>query len=162
MNIIEPNIKQYIWASSAESFLGKMKAWMMSNTVLPIPMASSCCTLEFQSFLDHNQMGALGMDELNCMNLNQCDVLVINGTVNFKMLPEIQKVYQAMEKPSWVMAIGSCAISGGPYQDSNIINDITQYFPVDVFVPGCPPTVDSIKKGFFEIQKKIVDGGFNE
>jgi NADH-quinone oxidoreductase subunit B len=86
----------------------------------------------------------------------QSDVMIVAGTVNLKMAETLRLLYEQMPEPKWVLAMGACACTGGPFRDyPNVVLGVDQVIPVDVYVPGCPPRPESLQYGFIQLQKKI-------
>jgi NADH-quinone oxidoreductase subunit B len=147
-------------------FVGKLSDfinWGRSNSVWPLVFATSCCGIEFMC------LGAARTDfsrfgwEIFRNSPRQADVLFVCGTVVHKMAPVMKRLYDQMAEPKYVMAVGSCAISGGPFKDSyNVVKGINEIVPVDVYVPGCPPRPDAILYGMMQMSRKIkVQNFFN-
>lgn len=130
--------------------------WGRSNSVWPLTFATSCCGIEFMS------VGAARFDfarfgfEVTRSSPRQADVIVVAGTIVKKMAPVLKRLYDQMAEPKYVIAMGSCAISGGPFCNTyHVINGIEEIIPVDVFVPGCPPRPESLLYGFMQLQRKM-------
>jgi NADH-quinone oxidoreductase subunit B len=86
----------------------------------------------------------------------QSDVMIVAGTVNRKMAPTLKLLYEQMPEPKWVIAMGACACTGGPFRDyPNVVLGVDEVVPVDVYIPGCPPRPESLQYGFIQLQKKI-------
>jgi NADH-quinone oxidoreductase subunit B len=86
----------------------------------------------------------------------QTDVLLVNGWVTAKLRPDLRRLYEQMAEPRWVVAMGECAISGGPWYDSyNTIQGVDTFIPVDIYIPGCPPRPEAMIDGFMKLHKKI-------
>ena len=86
----------------------------------------------------------------------QCDVLLVNGWVTNKLRPALRRLYEEMPEPKWVVAMGECAISGGPWYDSyNVVQGVDTFIPVDVYIPGCPPRPEAMIDGFLKLHQKI-------
>ncbi len=130
--------------------------WGRSNSLWPLTFATSCCGIEFMS------VGAARFDfarfgfEVTRNSPRQADCIVVAGTIVNKMAPILKRLYDQMAEPKYVIAMGSCAISGGPFCKSyHVVNGIDKIIPVDVFVPGCPPRPESLLYGFMQLQRKM-------
>ncbi len=133
--------------------------WSRKNSLWPMPLGISCCAIEMMAFagprFDVARFGA----EVFRMSPRQSDLLIVAGTVTFKMAKVVRKIYDQMPDPKWVISMGVCASSGGMYRSYSVVQGIDQFVPVDVYVAGCPPRPDSVLKALMEIQKKIQSGG---
>ncbi|MDR1591626.1 MAG: NADH-quinone oxidoreductase subunit B [Prevotellaceae bacterium] len=130
--------------------------WGRSNSVWPLTFATSCCGIEFMS------LGAPRYDfarfgwEVTRNSPRQADVVFVFGTIVHKMAPVLRRLYDQMAEPKYVIAVGSCAISGGPFKSSyHTVLGVDEIIPVDVFVPGCPPRPDAIIYGMMQLARKI-------
>ena len=126
-----------------------------------MPLGLSCCAIEMMAFagprFDVSRFGA----EVFRMSPRQSDLMIVAGTVTYKMSKVVRKIYDQMPDPKWVISMGVCASSGGMYRSYSVVQVIDQFVPVDVYVAGCPPRPDSLLKALMEIQKKIQNGGVN-
>jgi NADH-quinone oxidoreductase subunit B len=133
--------------------------WGRKNSLWPFIQPMGCCGIEILNIgnpvFDTDRYGIVPRD-----SPRQCDVMVISGWITWKLLPRIQRVWEQMPEPKYVIAMGECAISGGPQWDSyNIVDNIGDYFPIDVYVPGCPPRPDALFEGYLKLQEKIAKEG---
>ena len=126
-----------------------------SNSLWPLPFATSCCGIEFMATMaSHYDLSRFGAERLS-FSPRQADLLMVMGTISKKMAPVLRQVYLQMAEPRWVMAVGACASSGGIFDTYSVLQGIDEVIPVDVYVPGCPPRPEAIIDGFINIQKLV-------
>jgi NADH-quinone oxidoreductase subunit B len=135
-----------------------MVAWARSNSLWPLPFATACCGIEFMSVISsHYDLSRFGAEVVR-FSPRQADLLVVAGTVVDKLAPTLRRIYDQMPEPKWVISMGVCASSGGFYRAYHVTQGIDEIVPVDVYVPGCPPTPEELMYGIFELQRKILSG----
>ena len=139
------------FATSLDKVIGLAR----SNSLWPLPFATSCCGIEFMATMaSHYDLSRFGAERLS-FSPRQADLLMVMGTISKKMGPVLRQVYLQMAEPRWVMAVGACASSGGIFDTYSVLQGIDEVIPVDVYVPGCPPRPEAIIDGFMGIQKLV-------
>lgn len=130
--------------------------WGRSNSLWPLTFATSCCGIEFMSAgAARFDMARFGF-EVARASPRQADVIVVAGTIVHKMAPVLKRLYDQMAEPKYVVAMGGCAISGGPFKNSyHVLRGVEEIIPVDVYVPGCPPKPEAFFYGMMQLQRKI-------
>ena len=132
--------------------------WARKNSLWPMPFGTACCAIEFMSVMapkyDLSRFGA----EVVRFSPRQADVLLVAGTINYKMAPVMKRIYDQMLEPKWVISMGACASSGGFYNNYTVLQGIDKILPVDVYIPGCPPNPEGIIDAVVQIQKIIETG----
>lgn len=135
--------------------LEQLKGWARSNSMWPLGFGLACCAIEMmEAGAAHYDLDRFGI--IFRASPRQADVMIVAGTVTKKMAPVVKRLYDQMSEPKWVIAMGSCAIAGGPYVNSyNVVKGVDKLIPVDVYVPGCPPQPASLIYGLNLLQDKI-------
>ncbi len=148
---IQPAIVQF-------AQLDKLLALGRANSLWPMTFGLACCAIEMMatgaSRFDLARFGA----EVFRPSPRQCDVMIVAGTISKKMAPAVETLYDQMPEPKWVIAMGNCAISGGPFVfdgQYGIVEGTEKLFPVDVFIPGCPPRPEALIEGILELEEKV-------
>ena len=136
--------------------LSQVYGWGRKYSLWPMSFGLACCAIEFMAAAASRfDMGRFGMD-LARASPRQADLIVISGTVTKKMVPKIVRLYNQMAEPKYVMSMGACATGGGPFKEGyNVVSGIDTFLPVDVYVPGCPPTPEAVINGFIALHDKI-------
>lgn len=130
--------------------------WGRSNSLWPLTFATSCCGIEFMAVCAARYDIARFGFEVTRNSPRQADVILVCGTITTKMAPVLKRLYDEMADPKYVVAIGGCSISGGPFVKSyHVVNGVDQVIPVDVYVPGCPPRPESFLYGMMQLQRIV-------
>jgi NADH-quinone oxidoreductase subunit B len=130
-------------------------AWARKNSVYPMPMGISCCAIEMIAATDPKYDIARFGSEVMRFTPRQCDLMIVAGTVTYKMAQVVRRIYDQMPEPKWVIAMGACTSSGGMYRSYNVVQGIDQFLSVDVYTAGCPPRPDNLLNALMTIQAKI-------
>ncbi len=139
------------------STIDKLVNWGRSNSIWPLTFATSCCGIEMMATgAARHDFSRFGM-EVYRATPRQADVIVVAGTIVNKMAPVLKRLYDQMADPKYVIAMGACAISGGPfyYNTYHVVRGVEHVIPVDVYIPGCPPRPEALLYGFMQLQRKM-------
>jgi len=136
--------------------LDKVYNWSRRNSIWPMMFGLACCGIEMicaaTSRFDFSRFGM----EVMRPSPRQSDLMIVSGTVTKKMIPQIVRLYNQMPEPKYVLAMGACASGGGPFKEGySVVDGVDKFLPVDVYVPGCPPTPQALLPGLITLQKKI-------
>lgn len=157
---MEPGLFGVIFAKSGEMFNWALN-WGRGSSQWPLTFGLACCALEMMAAgAAHYDLDRFGVGLFRATP-RQADVMIVAGTVTYKMAKRLRKLYEQMPHPKYVIAMGSCANSGGPfYYDSyTVARGVDIYVPVDIYIPGCPPRPEALIYGILKLREKISRGG---
>lgn len=145
-------VERSVWIGRYDSVLNWARKWSM----FPLTFGLACCAWEMMSTIfPRYDIARFGMEIMRA-SPRQADLIIVSGTLTWKMAPALKMIYEQMAEPKWVIAMGSCAISGGPFADSySVVPGVNRILPVDVYVPGCPPRAESLIYGIIKLREKI-------
>jgi NADH-quinone oxidoreductase subunit B len=147
---ISPN-----WVTTRLDFLTN---WARSNSLWPMPFGTACCAIEFMALTaSHYDLARFGAEVLR-FSPRQADLMFVAGTIVDKEGPVLKTIYDQMPEPKWVISMGVCASSGGFYRSYHVMQGIDEIIPVDVYVPGCPPSPEALVAAVMKIQERIKNG----
>ena len=151
-NWLTEDFSHNIILTTADSIIN----WARSSSVWPINAGLACCAFEMISAASSRfDISRFGM-EIFRPSPRQADLMIVNGTLTWKMAPQWRRIYDQMAEPKWVIAMGSCAISGGLFRNSYaVVPGVNMIIPVDVYIPGCPPRPEALLYGIQMLHKKI-------
>lgn len=135
-----------------------MLGWVRKNSLWPLPFGTACCAIEFMSVVSsHYDLSRFGAEVVR-FSPRQSDLMIVAGTITDKMAPVVKRVYDQMAEPKYVVSMGACASTGGFYRAYHVVQGVDEIVPVDVYVPGCPPTPEALIEGIMQLQDLIQRG----
>jgi NADH-quinone oxidoreductase subunit B len=135
--------------------LQKVVNWARKNSVWPATFGLACCAIEMMmTVAPRHDLARFGMEAFRA-SPRQADLMIVAGRVAQKMAPVLRQIYDQMPEPKWVISMGACASCGGMFNNYAILQGVDQIVPVDIYVPGCPPTPEILMSGIFQLHRQI-------
>lgn len=142
--------------------MNKVVNWARKNSLWPATFGLACCAIEMMASTDSRfDLARFGSEAFRA-SPRQADLMIVSGRVCKKMAPVLRQVYDQMPDPKWVIAMGDCASNGGVFNNYAVVQGVDQIVPVDVYVPGCPPSPDALIYAIMQLQKKIDTERFSD
>lgn len=129
--------------------------WIRTHSMWPMPMGLACCAIELMAAgASRFDISRFGMEVMR-FSPRQSDVMIVSGTVTYKMASAVRRIYDQMADPKWVVAMGACASSGGMYRSYAVLQGVDRILPVDVYISGCPPRPEALLDALMKLQVKV-------
>jgi len=156
LNSPEYDIPPEIQNQVAITTIDKIYNWGRRSSIWPLMFGLACCAIEMIcTMASRFDLARFGMEVMR-PTPRQADLMIVSGTVTKKMVPQIVRLYNQMPEPKYVLAMGACASGGGPFKEGyNVVSGVDKFIPVDVYVPGCPPTPQALLFGLIKLQEMI-------
>ena len=156
LNNPEMEIPEELQGQVTITSIDKIYNWGRRNSVWPMMFGLACCAIEMIGVAaSRYDFSRFGMEVMRA-SPRQADLMIVSGTVTKKMVPQIVRLYNQMPEPKYVLAMGACASGGGPFKEGySVVSGIDKFVPVDVYIPGCPPTPQALLNGLIKLQEKI-------
>jgi len=151
---LEAKLSESIFTTRLDDLIN----WGRSNSLWPMPMGISCCAIEMMAAVGPKyDMSRFGSEVMR-FSPRQADMMLVAGTLTYKMAPVVRRVYEQMMEPKWVVAMGTCLCTGGMFDSYPVVQGLDQVLPVDVYIPGCPPRPEAVIQALLKLQEKVRSG----
>ncbi len=154
----KPEPEKFEFENIILTSIDKVLSWARYSSLWPLTFSTACCAIEMMAAAgSHHDISRFGM-EVYRATPRQADLMIVAGTITYKMAPRVVRLYDQMPEPKYVIAMGACATSGGPFHKSyGVMNGVDEIIPVDVYIPGCPPNPEALLHGIMQLREKIKD-----
>src|SRR5688572_21181665 len=152
---IREDLERGVLFTSAEKMISWVVNQARANAIWPLGFGLACCAIEMMAIVGPRfDISRFGMEAFRA-SPRQADLMIVAGRVSQKMAPVLRQIYDQMVEPKWVISMGACASCGGMFNNYAILQGVDQIVPVDIYVPGCPPTPEILMTGIFQLHEKI-------